>query len=49
MSPRGHKYPWRIEQLLGDVDESELQAEEVGNKTGNDGPENSPECHEKIM
>lgn len=39
MSSRGHKYPWRIEQLLGHVDESELQAEEVGNKTGNDGPE----------
>jgi hypothetical protein len=49
MSLRGHKHPWRIKQLFVDVDESELQAEEIGNKTGNDGLGNSPKCHEKIM
>lgn len=49
MSPRGHKYPWKIEQLLGDVDESELQAEDVGSKTGYYGPGTVPNAMKKIM
>jgi hypothetical protein len=47
MSLQGWRHPQRLKQLFSHVDESELQAEEVGNKTGNDGPGNSPKCHEK--